>query len=344
VVGYVFANTDGDDGAALTDYDLIGSAHAHSGLFALHGAPPFGLLCIPPLTRDQDVGLSTLLVAARICRQRHAVLIIDPPATWDSPMQAFAGARQWPLRADNTAMFFPRLLAFDRLRGKFETFANSAAVAGMLARAEMLRPVWQPGPEDDVPLRASLRPACHINESERARLLQLGVNTLSGVRLGLGGTAAAPRTLADGNAGSSDWRYLRMRRLALLVTASIEQGTRWTVFERNDASTWSKVVAQVSAFLDGLVKDGAFGDAAHSDPYFVICDARLNNAETRAGGKLRLLFGIASRPGEFHAWLLTQQAGASSLQQVSVNRLATAGRRVSNEIETALLRSLPSSA
>jgi hypothetical protein len=98
VVGYVNANTDGDDGQPLSDYDVIGAAAAHSGLFALQGAPPFGMLCIPPLTREQDVGLSTWLVATRICRLRHAMLLVDPPAGWTDAQQAIAGARQWPLR------------------------------------------------------------------------------------------------------------------------------------------------------------------------------------------------------------------------------------------------------
>src|SRR5437016_11290343 len=55
----------GDDGGPLTDYDVIGSATAGTGLFALQGASEFNMLCIPPLTRERDVGLSTLLLAAR---------------------------------------------------------------------------------------------------------------------------------------------------------------------------------------------------------------------------------------------------------------------------------------
>ena len=83
-VGYTLSNPDGDDGAPLTDYDIIGSASEGTGLFALDGVTRFNLLCIPPLARDHDVGLSTLLVAARLCRARHALLIVDPPASWTS--------------------------------------------------------------------------------------------------------------------------------------------------------------------------------------------------------------------------------------------------------------------
>jgi phage tail sheath protein FI len=342
VVGYVGANTDGDDGLPLTDYDLIGSAAAQSGLFALAGAPFFGMLCIPPLTREQDVGLSTWLVASRICRQRHALLLIDPPMAWETPAQAILGARQWPLRADNAVMYFPRLLALDRLRGRFESFANCGAVAGMLARSDEQQPVWAAERSDQLVLRPNMRPACVFGETDQQRLAQVSVNSFQAVRLAADNEAAGgPRTLADGNSGSSDWRYLRARRVALFVTASIEQGTRWTIFEANNADTWARVRAQTSAFLESLAQEGAFGQTEGGDAHFVICDGRLNNAEARAAGKLHILFGIAaSRPGEYHGWLLTHQSGSSRVRQVSVNRLATAGARVGSEIESSLLRSI----
>src|SRR5204862_6387983 len=83
-VGYTLSNPDGDDGAPLTDYDVIGAAGAATGLFALQRVPRFNMLCIPPLTRERDVGLSTLLVAARLCRDRQTCVLLAPPAAWKS--------------------------------------------------------------------------------------------------------------------------------------------------------------------------------------------------------------------------------------------------------------------
>ncbi len=80
--GYVLSNADGDDGAPLSDYDLIGSEIERSGVFALDKGGYFNFLCLPPLSREQDVGSSALLVAARLCRQHRALLIVDPPADW----------------------------------------------------------------------------------------------------------------------------------------------------------------------------------------------------------------------------------------------------------------------
>ncbi|MBV8877501.1 MAG: phage tail sheath family protein, partial [Gammaproteobacteria bacterium] len=52
-IGYTLSNPDGDDGAPLTDYDIIGAAGSGTGLFALRGAAGFNLLCIPPLARER---------------------------------------------------------------------------------------------------------------------------------------------------------------------------------------------------------------------------------------------------------------------------------------------------
>ena len=72
---YVASSPDGDDGAPLTDYDVIGSATERSGLFALGDQDDFNFLYVPPLSRDHPVGASALLVAARLCRVRSALLL-----------------------------------------------------------------------------------------------------------------------------------------------------------------------------------------------------------------------------------------------------------------------------
>jgi uncharacterized protein len=338
VVGYTLSNPDGDDGAPLTDYDIIGAAGSGSGLFALGGVARFNILCIPPLAREQDVGLSTLLVAARLCRERHALLIVDPPAAWTSARVALEGLRTWPFRSDSAVMYYPRVQAFDRLRGRVETFGSCGAAAGMIARSDESWPVWTAAESEEAILRPGLRPATPVAEADRARLAQAGVNTLAAVR---GGTRSgvSPRTLAAGGSGASDWRYLSARRLALFVAASVEQGTRWALLEHNGPATWERARAQVENFLDALAAEGAFAGAAAAETHFVVADERVNRPQTLAEGKFNLLFGFAtSKPGEFDTWLVTHRAGASRVRPVSVNRSATSKQRVEWEIETSILR------
>jgi uncharacterized protein len=340
VIGYTPSNADGDDGGPITDYDVIGSAQAGTGLFALQAAPDINLLCIPPLTRDVDVGLSTLLVAGRFCRERRAMLLVDPPSTWASSAAALDGMRHWPFRSEDAAMFFPRVVAFDRLRGRFELFAPCGVAAGMIARCDETWPVWAAAEGEEAILRPGLRPAWTIHNADRARLANAGVNLLQSVRLAPKLVHRA-RTLASGAAAVSDWRYLSARRLALFVMTSIERGTRWMLFERNIQATWLLGKAQVEAFLDSLYAEGAFAGRTGEQSYFVVCDERINTSETMKLGRINLAFGFAaSKPGEYHAFLVTHEPGASRTRPIIVNRFANYSPSVDQEIETSILRGL----
>jgi uncharacterized protein len=319
IAGYVFSGSDADDGAPLTDYDIIGSAARATGLFALDAAPGFNLLCIPPLTRDADVGASTLLVANRYCRERRALLFVDPPLAWDSAARALAEMRHWPLPSDSACMFFPRLLGYDKLRGRFESFAPSGAVAGTLSRASEHWPVWTSACGDDAVLRPGLRPAFAVDDDQRARLAAAGVNTVQTVRRP-DRDAPRARTLAGPGAIEADWRSLSARRLALLIINSIERGTRWTVFEPNEPPTWRRAESQLRAFLSALEERGAFAQREPGDRWFAVCDERVNLERHREQGIVNLLFGFpAQRPGGFHAYLVSHRAGGSRVQKVSPN-------------------------
>ena len=339
LVGYVASGADGDDGAALTDYDVIGSAVRSTGLFALQGVGRFDLLCIPPLGRDRDVGLSTLLVAARFCRERRALLVVDPPREWSTAQVAVERLRLWPFRSENALMFFPRIVAVDRLRNRPETFGSAAAGAGLIARGDESLPVWMPAEAEDAILRPALKISANVEEAERVKLARAGVNTLLSARSG-SRTRLSPRTLAAESSGASDWKYLAARRLALFVVASIESGTRWLATASSKPEIWNRAREQVERFLAELAENGAFAGSRPEDSYFVVCDERVNRPDAVAAGEVNLLYGFATtRPAEFHAWLNTYQAGQCRARSVAVNRSATSQDRVDWEIETSILRS-----
>jgi phage tail sheath protein FI len=121
----------------------------------------------------------------------------------------------------------------------------------------------------------------------------------------------------------SEWRYLPGRRFALSVMRSIEEGTRWVLFEQQGPGLWARVRAEVIAFLESLEDEGAFAGRNAEENYFVICDERLNDSEQVAAGKFQLVFGFAdTRPGDFQTFLVTQQPGHSGVRPASVNRYA----------------------
>jgi len=60
------------------------------------------------------------------------------------------------------------------------------------------------------------------------------------------------------DAPESEFKYVPVRRLALFVERSLEEGTGWAVFEPNDEPLWGELRTVVGAFLLGLFRQGAF--------------------------------------------------------------------------------------
>ena len=318
--GYVASSPDGNDGNPLTDYDLIGSAVDRTGLFALSDVEEFNFLCLPPLSRAKPVGPGALMVAGRYCRQRGALLLMDPPAEWADPTDALAGVRDLPVRGEDTVMFYPRVLAYDRLRGRFEPFAPSAAAAAMFARLDQQDPAWGPLHELDAVLRPGLRPVIAVGDADRERLAGAGINVLLAARPK---ARLGARTLGGAHVSHPDWCHLATKRFALMLANSIERGTRWSVFYRSEPALWAKLAAQVSDFFHGLEAEGRFAGGPEGPPWFVVCDRRLN---TPGMPGARLLYGFAARrAGDYHAFVVSHGAGEDVVKPVTLNRLHAVG-------------------
>jgi hypothetical protein len=316
---YVSSNSDGDDGAPLSDYDLIGSKVDRTGLFALEDCDHFNLLCLPPPARTEDVGLAALVVAERYCKARGALLVVDPPYAWHTADDALGALREFPLQSENAVMYFPRILAHDKLRGHFESFAPCGAVAGMLARSDQAYPLWGEPRVDEPVLRPGYRPVCLVQEDRRLRLLVRGVNTLQAVR-SVGRIGAKPRTLAAGSAGSQDWQSLAARRLALFIVNSIERGTRWVIAAEPGHEIAHLVTAQVRAFFEQLYEAGAFGARRREESFYVVCDRR-----SSVSGEFHFMIGFAAaRPMQFHGYRISHSASGAKVQPASLSRATLA--------------------
>jgi hypothetical protein len=316
VASYIASSGDGDDGAPLTDYDIVGSEIERTGLFALEGVQ-FNFLCIPPLTREIDVGPCAWLAAIRYCLKRRALLIIDPPAGWHTADEALRALRDFNYCSEHALMYFPRLLAHDKLRGHFESFAPSGAVAGLIARSDDSGPLWAAGRTEEAVLRPGYRPACLVSEDRRSRLEQKGVNTLQAVR-SVARIGVRARTLAAGTAPSADAQNLAARRFALLVVNSIEQGTRWV---RGVAALGEEHLARVRSearlFLESLHAEGAFGARPLGESFFV--RVSLLEGQERALQILVSFAGTARRP-DLHGYRIVQRPTGSEVRVASLDR------------------------
>ncbi|HET9694807.1 MAG TPA: hypothetical protein VFP48_10500 [Steroidobacteraceae bacterium] len=330
-IGYIDSNPDGDDGAPLTDYDLIGSAERGSGLFALRPVDDLHFVCIPPPARDRDLGPSVLLVAAQFCRDRRALLIVDPPASWQTCDDALQGLRELAFQSDCALMCFPRVQAFDKMRGRYETFANGGAVAGALARMDAHRSPWDSGPDEQILLRPGTRPLHALSDGDCQRLSAHGINPLHAMRPP-GTSQPALKTLARGTGVGPDSSLLTSRRRQLLVLNSIEQGTRWARFEGRDRHTWSRLARQVRTFLLGLAATGAFGRGADMQPCEVVCDERINTDADLAAGVVHCLVSLpAWRAGEWRSFMISHSLEGTTVRAVKPHALPVGTRMTVHE-------------
>ena len=257
------------------------------------------------------MGPSALLVAARYCRERGALLIVDPPSAWHTADDALRAMRDWQFSTEDALMYFPRIFAHDKLRGHFESFAPCGAVAGMLARIDESSPVWGPansmmrccGPGTGRPawLRKTAARGSRCSASTRCKRCARS-------------RASAPNRArsARGAAGAQDWQSLAARRLALFIVNSIEHGTRWVRRADPEMDVAEAVATQTRLFFEQLYEAGAFPGRRIEEAFFVICDRRYNRRMPLRSSEFQFLIGFAAtRPAEFHGFRISHSVAGT---------------------------------
>jgi hypothetical protein len=304
-IRYIAMSRLGDNGAELTDYDLIGSRSQGTGLFAFDRGPRIDLLCIPPSPR-RDAGMTVLVAAERVCAERKSIYIFDPPWSWSSAEQAIAGARSIGSTSRNVATYFPRI----RPRGDRARFANGlpacGAVAGLLAHRDA-RGIW--GDSGQLALKTALTVTHELGRAEAELLRRSGVNTF--VR-GEGGQTLLGGNLTLGSVGRPGRHAYRLDQCRLLgfVLTSIEDAARFALDYFAGDTTLRALERQVDQFLGALNQRGALAGASSAQSYFVRAECGTEPASLR--------FGVAlDRPGEFIEFAVPVVAGAPPVAQLT---------------------------
>jgi hypothetical protein len=97
-----------------------------------------------------------------------------------------------------------------------------------------------------------------------------------------------------------------------MVEASVEQGTKWAVFEPNDSKLWGALSRNTKAFLSRIYSTGAFAGASEAEGFFVTCDASNNPQENIDAGIVTIEIGMAPvKPAEFIVFKISQKAPAA---------------------------------
>lgn len=307
------SNDDGSDGPELTDARYVGSQNDKTGLYALENADLFNILCIPPINRTTDIDPATWTEALAYCKERRAMLIVDPPTAWARVATVATGGvsvDSLGLRDENAAIYFPRVRMADPLRdNRLESFVPCGLVAGVWARTDSERGVWKAPAGQDATLLGVRELTVKMTDGENGILNPLGVNCLRTFPV-IGNVVWGARTLEGADRLASEWKYVPVRRLALFIEESLYRGTQWVVFEPNDEPLWAQIRLNVGSFMQNLFRQGAFQGRSPREAYFVKCDSETTTQSDINAGVVNVLVGFAPlKPAEFVIVRIQQMAG-----------------------------------
>lgn len=255
----------GTDGTELSDYDLVGSRKRRTGLFALEQIENFDVLYLPPPGKGIDAGPAAILAAELYCRERNAMLLIDPRGEWITAADALRGVGDLGYASPSMLAYFPRM----RERGNDDIARPiGGAIAGLLCKLDRTYGPWQDMNQQGLGLHRRFLPAVELDPEESRRLSRAGLNVITG------GPARRSRlmgsvTMGRGSETQRMFAQLPVRRFCLQVISTISAAARWAVFEHGDSALARRVRAQIMTYFHCLNDLGAFAD----DRFIVTCDA-----------------------------------------------------------------------
>ncbi|MEC4004874.1 phage tail sheath C-terminal domain-containing protein [Flavobacterium sp. SUN052] len=201
------------------------------------------------------------------------------------------------------ANLLPKLPLFSTISAKLNQSMNtippSGAVAGSYAQTDATRGVWKA--PANLSLNGIIGLTDDVNDSEQENMnIHDSGKSINAIRkfTGKGFLVWGARTL-DGN--SNDWRYVNVRRLAIMIEESVKKACMHYVFEPNVALTWVNVKGMIENYLSTVWSDGGLAGAKPEQAFFV--SVGLNQTMTAQDileGRMIVKVGYApSRPAEF---------------------------------------------
>jgi Bacteriophage tail sheath protein len=264
------------------------------------------------LSRTSDVGRATWDAATAYAARRRAMVIVDPPAAWTSARDISESAIAARVsRNASAALYFPRIRGPDPLAGdQLANFAPCGAVAGIYARIDAARGVWQAPSGTEASVLGAQGLSAALTGADLSVLNEASVNALRALP---GGAIAlwGARTLVE--TPEPQVRYVPVRRLAMFIEASVARWLQLAVFEPNGEPLWAKVRERITNFLHGLFLQRAFQGRVPNEAYFVRCDASTMTQQDIDEGRLVAIVGFAPlRPAEFVIITIRQIVGGTS--------------------------------
>ncbi len=209
--------------------------------------------------------------------------------------------------SDFAALYFPQIHVADPVTNEQLAMPPSGHMAGIYARVDQQRGVHK-APANEV-VRGALGLTYPVSRNEQELLNPAGVNAIRNFNGAI--TVWGARTL--GGDANGETKYINVRRLLNFLRESIEQGTRFAVFEPNAQPLWQRIVRSVNAFLTNVWRDGALFGVTPEQAFYVKCDETTNPPEVRELGQVVTEIGVAIvKPAEFVIFRISQVTGTAS--------------------------------
>lgn len=299
----------------LTAEDYIGDVAERTGIGGLEEFDDVRLVLCPDVMAGYDgsdsakqrVQTVQTAIINHCEKMRYRFAVLDAP-----PGMNAQEVKEWreSVNYDTSyaALYYPWIKVAD-LSGSGKTtklVPPSGYVVGIYNRTDSERGVHK-APANEV-VRGALDLETNLTKGEQDTLNPIGVNCLRSFP-GRGIRVWGARTLSSDGA----WRYINVRRLFILVGASLDAGMQWVVFEPNDSTLWAKVRRDVTSFLRIIWRTGALFGTTPQEAFYVKCDEEINPPEVRDLGQLIIEVGLAPvKPAEFVIFRISQWVGADA--------------------------------
>lgn len=154
-----------------------------------------------------------------------------------------------------------------------------------------------------------------MSDGDQGPLNDVGINVLR-VFPFQGVTIWGARTITPPS--QVPWRFVNVRRLVTFIEKSIQDGTRFAVFEPNNLTLWQQVKRMVTGFLMEQWQEGALFGATPDLAFRVRVDETLNPPDLRAQGIMVVeVTVVPTTPAEFIIFQVIQDITGTTLQESS---------------------------
>jgi hypothetical protein len=303
--GPVIAIQAGSDGDSI-----INEQPYIDALSLLDNKQDVSLLCVPGIASPSLFG-----EMVNYCDNRplsDCFFIGDMPQDYDTVEEAQGFVGGVSPKNSYGAVYMPWLNMNDPTGASSQPIAvpPSGFVAGMYAKTDARRGVWKAPAGTAAAVAGATGLIANLTDVEQGLLnpTPYHVNVIREFP-SAGRVIWGARTITS----DTEWIYIPVRRMAILMRVSIYRGIQWAVFEPNDVSLWQALRLNITSFMMNLYRRGAFQGSSPSQAFFVKVDSETTTQDDIDAGIVNIQIGFAPlKPAEFVMVQISQKAGQTS--------------------------------